>query len=131
MKLRRMLEQPEPQIQAMRALLEEAAATGIPIDAPAGGYAAQRALERQMVRLVEAPRDLRRLERVGEMARMLDGALPVNLWTVQNLYFELLREVAPHVRAEPSPDSARWIEAFLRLGDVLRVTVPDPAALPR
>ena len=35
----------------------------------------KRALERQMTRLVEAPRDLRRLERVAEMAHMLEGAL--------------------------------------------------------
>jgi hypothetical protein len=128
MKLRRILEQSEPSVQALRATLEQAASTGIPIDAPTAAYAAQRALERQMTRLVEAPRDLRRLERVAEMAHLLESALPVNLWTVQNRYFEMLREVAPHVRTEPDPESARWIDAFLRLGDVLRVAVPESSA---
>jgi alpha-amylase/alpha-mannosidase (GH57 family) len=128
MKLRRILEQAEPSIQALRATLDQATATGIRIDATTASYVAQRALERQMTRLVEAPRDLRRLERVTDMARLLDSLLQVNLWTVQNRYFEMLREVAPNVRTEHDPDSARWIDAFLRLGEVLRVAVPESSA---
>jgi alpha-amylase/alpha-mannosidase (GH57 family) len=128
MKLRRILEHAEPSVQALRATLEQAASNGVPIDAPTAAYAAQRALERQMTRLAEAPRDRRRLERVAEMTHLLQGALEVNLWTVQNRYFEMLREVAPNVRTEHDAESARWIDAFLRLGEVLRVAVPESSA---
>jgi hypothetical protein len=132
MKLRRILEQPEPHLQAVRATLEEAAATGVPIETAGAGYVASRALERQMERLVEAPRDVRRMRRVLEMALMLeDSPLPIALWTVQNRYFELLRHLAPSIQAEAQggdADGARWIETFATLGEVLRVAGPTSSA---
>jgi alpha-amylase/alpha-mannosidase (GH57 family) len=123
MKLRRILEQPEPQLQAVHATLAEAAATGITIDAPGAAFVAQRALERQVARVMESPRDLRRIERVTEMTRLLEGSLPVNLWTAQNRYFDLLRELEPDPRAK-SPDEARWADAFIRLGEALHIAPP-------
>jgi hypothetical protein len=132
MKLRRILEQPEPHLQAIRATLDEAAGAGVPIETAGAGYVATRALERQMDRLVEAPRDVRRMRRVVEMTRTLEASpLPVTLWTVQNRYFELLRQLAPSIRAQAEDgdaEAARWTETFATLGEVLHVAGPKPSA---
>ena len=127
-KLRRMLEQPEPSLAAIQATIAEAAATGVPIDAPAASYVAQRAVERQLDRLAEAPGDVRRLERVAEFARVLEASLPLDLWGAQNRYFELLRQPRPHSSArDDDADAVRWEAAFAQLGDVLQVA---PSASP-
>src|SRR5690606_7255500 len=132
LRLRRILEQPEPSLQAIKATLDEAAATGVTIEAAGAGYVATGALERQMEALVEAPRDVRRIRRTIDMARTLEASpLPVALWTVQNRYFELLRQLAPDIQAQAEAGDAeagRWLDAFAALGEVLRVAGPEPRA---
>jgi alpha-amylase/alpha-mannosidase (GH57 family) len=133
-KLRRVLEHPDPQLHAIRAALDEALATGVPIHAESAGYVAGHTLEREMERLVEAPRDQRRLQRMIDLVGVLTASpLPLNLWTVQNRYFELLRQLAPAIRAQAEAgdqDAALWVDAFSRLGDTLRMAAPRAAPTP-
>ena len=91
-KLRRILDQPEPHLPAIRHTLAEVKATEVAIDVAAATYAGRRAVEREMERLLAAPGDARRMERVAEMVRLLrEAGLEPDLWTVQNGYFELVR----------------------------------------
>jgi hypothetical protein len=72
------------------------------------------------------------MKQVIEMVRVLEtSTLPVVLWTLQNQYFELLRHLAPSIRAQAGSgdaESARWTETFATLGEVLRVATPAPRA---
>ena len=132
MKLRRILEQPEPHLQAVRATLEEAAATGVPLETAGAAYVAQHALGRQMDRLVETPRDVRRMQWVIEMTLLLESSpLTITLWTLQNRYFDLHRHVAPQIRAEAdagSSEAAQWVAAFATLGEALKMAGAEPEA---
>ena len=52
-------------------------------------------------------------------------------WTVQNRYFDLLRQLAPGARAQSDAgdaDAARWLDTFTTLGSVLRMAGPEPRA---
>ena len=51
------------------------------------------------------------------------------LWTVQNRYFNLLRQLALGARAQADADAARWLDTFTTLGSVLRMA--GPARPPR
>ncbi len=127
MKLRRILAYEEPHLPAVRATLEEARSTGVTLDAEAVGYAGQLALEREMVHLAATPDDAPRLARVLDMTRLLLASeLPLTLWRVQNLYFEIYRDRARTLeeRSGPlEPADARWLAAFRDLGAALRVAV--------
>jgi alpha-amylase/alpha-mannosidase (GH57 family) len=102
----------------IRPLLEQARAEEVHIDRPGLGYTLQKSLTRMMQRLRSEPEDIDLLNRVcraAELARSLD--LPVNLWRVQNLYFEIAREYASGTM-QPSPE---WQTAFLNCGEWLRI----------
>ncbi|MBW3533751.1 MAG: DUF3536 domain-containing protein [Gemmatimonadetes bacterium] len=132
-KLRRILAQEEPHLPAVRATLEEAGAAGVPLDLEAVAYSAQRALEREMARLLAEPEPRVRLQRVLEMTRVFQtSGLPVTLWRVQNLYVDLHRDAARPLAeraADGEAEAAAWLESFRELGDALRVAVPGPRAL--
>jgi alpha-amylase/alpha-mannosidase (GH57 family) len=114
-------------IELAGELVADAAALKIPLDREGLAYALKRTLERLASRLATQPADLHTLEtlaRAATLARSLP--LAVDLWKVQNLYYEMLGTVyrGQTVRAQAgAPDALRWIELFRTVGAQLGVAV--------
>jgi len=108
------------------ALVDEASTAGVPFDAPTLEFALRGALERIAGRLAAHPADLATLEKLNDAAAMA-RSLPfeVAFWRAQNVYYRVMREEYPAVRARAAgEESARlWVERFRELGDRLRVRV--------
>jgi alpha-amylase/alpha-mannosidase (GH57 family) len=115
--------------EVIRRALDEARALNVKLDAVGLGYISGNALVRLAQRLREAPGDFDALQKLETMAALV-RALPfeVNLWKVQNIYFELLHTVFPdwRWRARHGDEQAyRWVSSFTGLGAMLSVRVPD------
>ena len=111
----------------MLSLLGEATDSDVPLDLKGIGYAMTQTLERAMRKLAEDPDDALRLERVDRMAGLI-GTVPfdINLWTVQNVYWDLMHSVLPDKREEAidGDEARRWVERFEALGGKLGIVVP-------
>jgi hypothetical protein len=48
----------------------------------------------------------------------------VDCWHAQNIYYSILDKTFPEMARRQDPDSWRWQERFLALGEKLRIRVP-------
>jgi hypothetical protein len=111
-----------------QALLADAASLKVPLDKAGLGFALKRTLETLARSLRENPLDIDTLESLTIAAR-LARALPlsVDLWKVQNYYYEMLRtrfESQSAISQSGDADAARWVKLFEELGAQLEVAVP-------
>ncbi|HEX9879575.1 MAG TPA: DUF3536 domain-containing protein, partial [Candidatus Binatia bacterium] len=125
--LRRALDGEELDADMIRALLEEARLARVQLDAPSLSYSIQRSIERLADGLYEDPGNSLLLEKL-ETAATFALSLPfeVDLWKVQNRYYEVLRSVFMDFRekAGQGDESARaWVDRFTSLGAKLSVLV--------
>lgn len=123
--LRRALAEKFPDLEHIRALLEEARSINIPLDGASLGYALKKTLERLGKEWRNNPLDTGLLERLGAACGLVHY-LPfeVDLWKVQNIYYGLLQEVHPEMRqraASGDEEAGAWVERFSSLGDCLRI----------
>jgi alpha-amylase/alpha-mannosidase (GH57 family) len=132
--LRRALEQEEPDLDRIGALVEEAKSTRARLDGEGLTYAFQRTVERLSERLLSSPEDPRLvglLDSIVSLARTLPLPSRVDFWKVQNACYRLLQSAAPTVfaRAEEGDEGARaWIGRFRALAENLGVRVELPVA---
>lgn len=125
--LRRTFTAEELDLDRAEALLKELNRWKVTVDASGLGYAPQRFLERSLERFSKSPEDLRLLSHLNR-AMALVKVLPYtpNLWKVQNLYFELFRQVYPAMKERAQrgdPGAVSWERGFLDLGRQLSVRV--------
>jgi hypothetical protein len=115
--LRRQFSSPDPDLDRIRALLDAARTDKVSLDAPGLGYAFKKNLDRLFTSLLEAPSDLGLLNKLASLVAMA-RALPfeVNLWRVQNVYHQLLRNAYPAMRELPEEESQAWTAKFEQLG---------------
>jgi alpha-amylase/alpha-mannosidase (GH57 family) len=125
--LRRELSQDNIDQERVRNLVAELRGTDIALDSTMLEYTLRMTLERLMDHLLRHPDDLGLLARV-DAAINLAPSLPfdVVLWTVQNIWSELRRDVfeefAQRANAGAS-DAAVWVERFRALGEKLTLRV--------
>ncbi|MCU1307438.1 MAG: glycoside hydrolase family 57 [Acidobacteriaceae bacterium] len=102
----------------IRLLLEQAKAEEVSLDRAGLGYTLQKSLGRMMERLRTNPQDVDLLSKVSNAVEVANTlALPVDLWRVQNIYFEIARDyVSGKVQLPPE-----WGQSFLKLGERLRI----------
>jgi alpha-amylase/alpha-mannosidase (GH57 family) len=111
-----------------RALVDEAAALKVPLDREGLAFALKRTLERLAQRLSSNPGDVQTLDALARSAT-LARSLPVSvdLWKVQNEYYQLLQSEyqsrAGHA-ADGSAEAAHWVDLFTVVGRQLGVAVP-------
>jgi len=71
------------------------------------------------------PEDFEKMRHIVEavaLARSLP--FPVDLWKVQNIYWEMLQNVYPAVKKKTGDRAAAdWVEAFVALGKQLSIRV--------
>ncbi|MDP8236880.1 MAG: DUF3536 domain-containing protein [Candidatus Erginobacter occultus] len=93
---------------------------------------AETRLEELVERFSQEPEDASRLTRLESFLRLVvAGPLQVSLWSAQNIYFRVGRELLPGMlgRKEAGDAAAgRWVGHFQKLGRLLRVSFPLPEA---
>jgi hypothetical protein len=116
--LQRELRRRDLDLMRIRLLMEQANAEGVQLDRPGLGYTIQKSLTAMMERLGREPDNLELLGNISnavEVASTLD--LPVNMWRVQNIYFDIAKEYVSGGKKFPP----EWPEIFLKLGERLRI----------
>jgi len=118
----------ELDIERTRILMEEVQRWGIALDSAGLSYVFRQTLEGLMDRLRSDTEDISVLNSLVS-AVALSGTLPfdVNLWHVQNVYYEILHSNYPGLsrKAEQGDTMARdWVSVFSRLGELLSMKVP-------
>jgi hypothetical protein len=114
-------------IEAVRSLIDTAGKWQIVVDGEGIGYDLKITLEKMMAALAAAPGDIDSLKKLGEAVRLVRG-LPfsVDLWKVQNLYWDMLRvsyAVFRHKAGQGDALARVWVETFAALGKDLSMRV--------
>jgi hypothetical protein len=108
-------------------LLEEARVMHVDLDGPSMEYALRQTLERLAENFRDQPTELPFLQALNDgLALAADLPFEVNLWKVQNIYYEQLHTIYPQWRRQASQGQAQaqtWIEPFVALGEKLMIHV--------
>jgi alpha-amylase/alpha-mannosidase (GH57 family) len=120
--LRRVLAEEDLDLDRVGALLDTAQRERVPLDGAGLGYILKDRVGEMMERLREDPKNLEALRRMDRVIALVQR-LPfeVDLWRAQNIYWELLQNVAPEMENDRA-----WMESFAGLGEKLRVRVEVP-----
>ena len=90
-------------------------------------HEARHCAERIAGTLLEHPTTLSMLHELATAITFIKSLpTPVNLWSVQNTYYELFHSVFPKQSAaaqQGDEDAAKWIRDFLSLGEKLSIRV--------
>jgi alpha-amylase/alpha-mannosidase (GH57 family) len=124
--LRTELQAGELDMDRIRNLLEAARLESVPLDSAGLSLELRKALERAMVRLRLDAENLPLLQKLESAVRLAESApFEIDLWRVENLYFEMLQDCYPAIRRTEAEREAsrRWLIAFVALGDALNVRV--------
>lgn len=113
----------------VKSILNEMHKWGVTIDPGLLEIRSRRHLESLLTRLSREAWDLDLLREISRSLEMLNELpLEVNLWTMQNLYFETaLKTWARHLLASQSGDreAGDWIDEFRRVGELLGVNTDE------
>jgi hypothetical protein len=125
--IRRQFETNQVDLARLRSLIRDAQDRGAHAFDPEMSFVVKNRLEQMMDELSHAPADLDRIRAVGELATLiLPMPLGLNLWKVQNVYWEMLVVLLPKYgeRARLGDGPARdWVQQFLALGERLGFAV--------
>jgi hypothetical protein len=124
--LRAALEQEDINPELIRSLLETTALEGAAVDAATLEFAFRQNLERLAERLSAHPSEacVKQLQSGASVVQFLPFS--VDLWKVQNIYYQLLNDLLPKMRQAQAQDDLAakdWVEAFSILGQQLNVKV--------
>jgi len=140
-RLKRIFAEAHPDLNAVRAALDEASGARLALDRTEVSFHAERALEREISVLRDSPEDLDALARLREFVELLEASpLRVDLWRVQNVYWGLIKAtglaaeaaleendepaLGPQPSGEGSPAAGTagrkaWIQEIRALGGAL------------
>jgi len=126
--LRRALETSKINNRRLQDLVEQLRGRPGRIDHSTLEFVAGRRAEEMMQGISSSPEDLTEIRRLTRMLRSLQE-LPVrfDFWQAQNIFFHLAARTVPSHQAATAggdADAAKWLRAFRRLGNQLRVGLP-------
>jgi alpha-amylase/alpha-mannosidase (GH57 family) len=108
-------------VQALRSLIAEAQKRGDRVLDEDIRFAFKNRMEQLVQQISEEPEDKERIRLLEQLAEAVAPlSLGMNLWKVQNTYWELLRRIGPHMkqRAEQGdPAALEWVTDFSKLGE--------------
>jgi hypothetical protein len=124
--LRTALEQPSIDSKQVLGLFETAKIEGVSLDNATLEFAYRQTLERAAAKLAAEP-SLTVLQQLRDAADFLQH-LPfaVNLWQVQNIFYELLQQEYPvqrETQTSGNKTARRWIACFEDLGRILGIKI--------
>lgn len=123
--LRRKFQADFVDLREIRSLMEQAMEEGVQLDSAGLAYAMKRKLDALMQQLHRRPKNLGLLRKVLSLIDLLrDLPFTVNLWKVENLYFEMSRTRYPEFASSGAVPN-EWLEDFLELGRKLRIRVEE------
>lgn len=123
--LRRQFQADFVDLREVRSLMEQAREEGVQLDSAGLAYAMERKLDVLMQQLHRRPKNLGLLRKVISLIDLLsDLPFTVNLWKVENLYFEMSRTTYPEFASGGAVPN-EWLQDFLELGRKLRIRVEE------
>jgi uncharacterized protein DUF3536 len=125
--LRRAFEEEDLDLDRIRTLLEAAQREHVNLDGAGLSYALRASLDLMMQSFQAEPAAQERLEKMEAVIGMV-RRLPfeVNLWRIQNIYYQMLRQVRPEFQARGDEEARTWLAHFDSLGEKLGICVPEP-----
>jgi hypothetical protein len=123
----RQIESETVDLDRLRSLIEEARSRdGRALDSNLSFVLAHR-LERTMKEIAAAPEEVERMRSLQRLAElMVPLPMELNLWKVQNTYWEMCQKVLPgyNERAASGDEAAKeWVDQFLLLGETMGFAV--------
>jgi hypothetical protein len=130
--VQRALEATELDLERVAELVASARQEGVVLDAAGLGYRLRKRLDDMMQTLADSPWDLPRLRHMHRAVQQAHSfGFQLDLWRVQNLYWQLLQSVYPVGGARAGAIAQDWWEWFTALGEALSIKVqPMPVELP-
>lgn len=125
--IRRQIEAEPLDLERLEALIQEAKSRQNRVFDPNISYAVKNKMEHLIQKLADKPEEpetMRALKLFAE--RVMPLPLGLNLWKVQNTYWELLQRILPDFRQRASAGSEadrEWVAEFLALGEQLGFAV--------
>ena len=120
--LRRSLAQEDLDFRHMRLLLETARQQGIVLDARAKGACAER-LSCVMERWAKNPFGVEALEQLEPLVSLMQvSPCETDLWASQNTFYRVMARIAS---LNPSHLSAKWLDHFSRVRELLGIAPPE------
>ncbi len=112
-------------VERIKGLLEEAGKWNVELDTEGLGYLLQHTLREMMTRFVSSREDIDLLKNLADsMVLVRSLPFPIDLWKVQNIYHEMLRDAQPEFKkkAEQGDEKAKeWFAMFTTLGQNLSI----------
>jgi hypothetical protein len=138
--IRRAIEAEKPDLGRLRTLLENARTQNGRVLNEEIKHTIKNRMERLMQDVAAQPESVERISLVEEFAEaVLPVDLGLNLWKVQDLYWELLQQMAPRFRdavRNGESTAQEWLNRFITLGEKLgfavqnlRVEIPKDVAV--
>ena len=122
--VRRVLDASVLDLEKVAGLVESARQDRVELDTSGLGYKLRLRLEEMMRALAESPWDLARLRDMHAAVQRARGfGFQLDLWRVQNLYWQLLQRAFPDAEAQPGGNAPNWHEWFTALGEALSIKV--------
>ena len=113
--------------EAVRNLIDTAGTWQVELDGDGVGYDFKATLEKMAAELLAAPENLDSLKKIVDAVVMASRLpFPVDLWKVQNFYWEMLQTSFPEFKEKAGQNdrqAAAWVEAFVSLGKHLSIRV--------
>ena len=107
----------------VKNLLNQAKEEGVQLDSEGLSYLMTRKLNGLMQQLRRRPENLGLLRKILSLLDLLkELPFTVNLWRVENLYYEMSKATYPELLAKGQAPQ-EWVDAFLELGRTLRIRV--------
>jgi hypothetical protein len=132
--IRRQLEAEPLNFERLRSLVREAQARDSRVLDAGISYVVKNRMEQMMQQLAANPDEERRLPMLGEFAQLvMPLPLGLNLWKVQNTYWEMLQTVLRRFRerAVAGDEQAQtWMNQFVALGRTLGFATKQLEAVP-
>jgi alpha-amylase/alpha-mannosidase (GH57 family) len=129
--LRREFEEPQLNFERIAGVVESARQEGVTFNAGTR-YALRLRLEQTMDALAASPADLSRLTEMETVVQLaISLAFELDLWKVQNRYWQILQTVYPASLSATDQASREWITHFAALGNLLGVKlgITEPAEI--
>jgi len=132
--MRKTIESDPINYEQLRSLIREAQARGNKVLDSEISFVVKNRMEKMILHLAEQPQTIERMHVLEELAEIVVPLpLGLNLWKVQNTYWEMLQKVLPQFQervAAGDQNAQNWLNHFRALGELLSFTVKNlqPAA---
>jgi hypothetical protein len=121
--LRHAFEEQDLELGRITSLLDNARREGITLDEQGLSYALKKRLEIMADELAVNPREDTLVKFNAAMKLVRSLPFPVDLWKIQNVYYQLLETIAPELQSREDERSRRWCEEYSKLGELLDMEV--------